>query len=116
MTMSKNWLHYHPDGIIYIRDSNDAPIYQATLAEFILDYGVAFPPLHGGMAQLELFDGQVFLYDAKHNERDAFHVDPTPYQTVLDALDRLLSAKKARLESEAKRFAPAGMPTIPVVR
>lgn len=105
-----NWLHYHPDAVIYIRDGNDAPLYEATFDEFKADYGQPFPPLPGGAAQLELWkDGaeegntwRVSLYDQKHNELDAFDVDPAPYHTVLAALPRLVEAKVVRLE-EAKK-------------
>lgn len=91
------WLHYHPDAVIFFRDANDAIVAQWTFDEFKDDYGQPFPPLPNGAAQLELYEGRVYIYDAKHNERDAFMVNAAPYKAVLEALPRLLEAKKERL-------------------
>jgi len=99
------WLHYHPEGHVYIRDENDVLVYQASPEQFEREYGAPFPALPGGMTQLELFEGRVYVYDAKHNERDAEHVDSTPYQAVLDALPRLIdAAEKSRRDPN---FLPA---------
>lgn len=90
------WLHYHPDGMIFIRDEHDIPVYVADLKDFERDYGSPFPALPEGMAQLELFEGRVFMYDAKNNERDAGHIDPTPYRAVLEAVGMLIEKQAER--------------------
>lgn len=94
--MSAFWLHYHPDGIVYIRDLNDVPVYEAKAADFAHDFGSPFPALPTGAVQLELFEGQVFLYDRLQNELPA-HPAAAPYQVVLDALSSLQAAKLARV-------------------
>lgn len=109
-----NWLHYHPDAIIYIRDANDAIVYEATFDEFKHDYGQPFPTLPSGAAQLELLsDGELFIYDSKQNERDAFDIDRSHYQAVLEALPKLMEMKKRR---EPAALVQARVPRITTFR
>ncbi len=92
-----NYLHLHPDGLVYIRDENDVELYCEPLHMFAVDYGTHFPALPSGVNQMELFDGRVYVWDIKQNERDGGHLDPFPFQQILDALPRLLEAKQKRL-------------------
>lgn len=91
------WLHYHPDGRIYIREdgNSDLPVYSASLSEFSADYGSAFPTLPAGAAQIELHDGVVYCYDLKGNEL-SLRPNPAPFQAVLSASDALIAAMNAR--------------------
>ena len=89
-----NWLQLHPDGILYIRDADDVALYEAPLADFTLDYGQAFPAVP--FAQLECFEGRIYVYDAKGNECSGEGIDPAPYQAIIDALPSLQAAKAAR--------------------
>lgn len=97
-----NWLQLHPDGIVYVRDAADAPVYEASLADFALDNGQPFPmpvPLDGReIAGLELFEGAIYAYDPKGNELEvAGRIDAAPYQAIIDDLTKLQAAKQTRL-------------------
>ena len=96
-----NWLQLHPDGIVYIRDADDAALYEARLEGFASDYGAPFPlpePIEGRpVVQLRVFEGTVHAYDSRGNELTVDgRIVAAPYQAIVDALPSLSAARAAR--------------------